>query len=143
MTAIAEKHELCPFEFALSLAELADVVICDYNYAFDPAVHIQRIFDRRGDVTLLVDEAHNLLSRTREMLSGQVDGPALRRLRQEVGKAAGRKHPLYKALTELLKRIGDVPLPEGETEGRVPRLPEGMIDAAPFMLKRMNGAADR
>ena len=130
VTAMAEKHELCPFEFALSLAELADVVICDYNYAFDPAVHIQRIFDRRGDVTLLVDEAHNLLSRTREMLSGQVDGPALRRLRQEVGKAAGRKHPLYKALTELLKRIGDVPLPEGETEGRVPRLPEGMIDAA-------------
>ena len=45
-----------PFEFSLSLAELADVVICDYNYAFDPAVHIQRIFDRRGDVTLLVDE---------------------------------------------------------------------------------------
>ena len=42
--AMADKHLLCPFEFSLSLAELADVVICDYNYAFDPAVHISAHF---------------------------------------------------------------------------------------------------
>lgn len=138
--AMADKHDLCPFEFALSLAELADVVICDYNYAFDPAVHIQRVFDRRGDVTLLVDEAHNLLSRTRDMLSGTLDGPALRRLRRGVDKMVGRKHPLYKALTELLKRMGDLVLPEGAREGRVPQLPAGMIDAAEDAVDALSAA---
>lgn len=62
---VAEEHQLCPFEFSLSLAELADLTICDYNYALDPAVHIQRIFDRTSDVTLLVDEAHELPDRVR------------------------------------------------------------------------------
>ena len=58
--AVADKYCLCPFEFAMSLCEIADVVICDYNYALDPAVHIRRIFDATRDVTLLIDEAHHL-----------------------------------------------------------------------------------
>lgn len=138
--AMADKHLLCPFEFALSLAELADVVICDYNYAFDPAVHIQRIFDRRGDVTLLVDEAHNLLGRAREMLSGRLDGGALRRLRQGVGKAAGRRHPLYKALTELLKRLEETAPEPPETEGRLEALPGKLVPAAEDALDALQAA---
>lgn len=139
--AMADKHLLCPFEFSLSLAELADVVICDYNYAFDPAVHIQRIFDRRGDVTLLVDEAHNLLGRAREMLSGRLDGAALRRLRQGIGKAAGRRHPLYKALTELLRRLNEaVPEPPG-TEARLEALPQKLAAAAEDALDALQGAS--
>ena len=139
--AMADKHLLCPFEFSLSLAELADVVICDYNYAFDPAVHIQRIFDRRGDVTLLVDEAHNLLGRAREMLSGRLDGAALRRLRQGIGKAAGRRHPLYKALTELLRRLNEAaPEPPG-TEARLEALPQKLAAAAEDALDALQGAS--
>ena len=61
--AVADKYCLCPFEFAMSLCEIADVVICDYNYALDPAVHIRRIFDATRDVTLLIDEAHHLPGR--------------------------------------------------------------------------------
>ena len=139
--AMADKHLLCPFEFSLSLAELADVVICDYNYAFDPAVHIQRIFDRRGNVTLLVDEAHNLLGRAREMLSGKLDGAALRRLRQGIGKAAGRRHPLYKALTELLRRLNEAaPEPPG-TEARLEALPQKLAAAAEDALDALQGAS--
>ena len=103
--ATAEKHMLCPFEFALSLSELADLVICDYNYAFDPAVHLQRIFDATHDVTLLIDEAHHLLPRIRDMLSGQIDGLVLRKLRKRLGKMAGRTHPLYKAMTRLMNEL--------------------------------------
>ena len=139
--AMADKHLLCPFEFALSLAEMADVVICDYNYAFDPAVHIQRIFDRRGDVTLLVDEAHNLLSRTRDMLSSNLDGGALRRLRQGVGKAAGRRHPLYKALTELLRRLQEAAEELPEAEGRLMALPEKLVPAAESALDALQAAS--
>ncbi len=128
--AMADKHCLCPFEFALSLAEIADLTICDYNYALDPAVHIQRIFDQTGNVTLLIDEAHNLLSRVREMLSGTVDGGRIRKLRSVVGKVAGRKHPLYKAMTEVLKALDDLPIPEDEsTEGELGKLPTSLDNA--------------
>ncbi len=120
---MADKHCLCPFEFALSLAEIADLTICDYNYALDPAVHIQRIFDKTADVTLLIDEAHNLLSRVRDMLSGAVDGGRIRKLRTIVGKTAGRKHALYKAMTGVLKAIDDLPIPEDESvEGELTKL---------------------
>lgn len=139
--AVAQAHQLCPFEFSLALAELADVVICDYNYALDPAVHIQRVFDCRVDVTLLVDEAHNLLPRTREMLSGRVDGGALRQLRRAVGREAGRRHPLYLALTGLLHRLEDVLLPEGVAEGRVERLPSGLTGAVEETVDALAGAA--
>ena len=128
--AMADKHCLCPFEFALSLAEIADLTICDYNYALDPAVHIQRIFDKTSDVTLLIDEAHNLLSRVRDMLSGWVDGGRIRRLRTVVGKAAGRKHALYKAMTEVLKAIDDLPIPEDDSaEGALDKLPTSFDNA--------------
>ena len=127
---MADKHCLCPFEFALSLAEIADLTICDYNYALDPAVHIQRIFDKTADVTLLIDEAHNLLSRLRDMLSGTVDGGRIRKLRTAVGKAAGRKHPLYKAMTEVLKAIDDLPIPEDDSaEGQLSKLPASLDNA--------------
>ena len=128
--SMADKHDLCPFEFSLSLAEIADLTICDYNYALDPAVHIQRIFDKTADVTLLIDEAHNLLSRVRDMLSGAVDGGRIRKLRTVVGKTAGRKHPLYKAMTEVLKAIDDLPIPEdGTTEGELAKLPTSFDNA--------------
>ena len=122
--AMADKHQICPFEFSLALAELADVTICDYNYALDPAVHIQRIFDRGAQVTLLIDEAHNLLSRVREMLSGEVDGGRIRRLRTVVGKVAGRTHPLYKAMTGMLRALDDLPVPDDREEGALPDLPQ-------------------
>lgn len=127
---MADKHDLCPFEFSLSLAEIADLTICDYNYALDPAVHIQRIFDKTADVTLLIDEAHNLLSRVRDMLSGAVDGGRIRKLRTVVGKTAGRKHPQYKAMTGVLKAIDDLPIPEDESaEGELPKLPTSFDNA--------------
>ena len=128
--SMADKHDLCPFEFSLSLAEIADLTICDYNYALDPAVHIQRIFDKTADVTLLIDEAHNLLSRVRDMLSGAVDGGRIRKLRTVVGKTAGRKHPLYKTMTGVLKAIDDLPIPEDEsTEGELAKLPSSFDNA--------------
>ena len=129
IAAMAEKHGICPFEFSLALAELADVTICDYNYALDPAVHIQRIFDRGAQVTLLIDEAHNLLSRVREMLSGEVDGGRIRRLRTVVGKAAGRAHPLYKAMTAVLRALDDLPAPEGAEEGALSCIPQSLDTA--------------
>ena len=70
----ANKHRVCPFEYSLELAYIADAVICDYNYIFDPRVSLQRMFaDQRKQTILLVDEAHNLVSRAREMYSASLN----------------------------------------------------------------------
>lgn len=66
----ARKHTLCPFEFSLDLAMIADAIICDYNYVFDPKVSLKRFFDEhKKQSALLIDEAHNLVDRAREMFS--------------------------------------------------------------------------
>ena len=69
----AEKHKVCPFEFALDISLWADCIICDYNYVFDPRVYLKRFFlNNDGDYAFLVDEAHNLVDRAREMFSAQI-----------------------------------------------------------------------
>lgn len=102
IAALAEKHALCPFEFSLDLSETADVVICDYNYVFDPRVKLQRFFTGKSDAGLLIDEAHNLAARARSMLSATLSQRSFRDLRVRTGKESSRRHPLYKALTALL-----------------------------------------
>ena len=126
----ADKYNVCPFELSLSLAEVADLTICDYNYALDPAVHIQRIFDKLSDVTLLIDEAHHLLDRTRDMLGGCIDGGFIRRLRTAVGKSLGRKHVLYQSMTGMLRALDDLPVPEDLDEGVLESVPQSIENAA-------------
>lgn len=67
----AEEYMVCPFELCLDVATWADNIICDYNYVFDPNVCLKRFFAEgtRGDYIFLVDEAHNLVERSREMYS--------------------------------------------------------------------------
>ncbi|MFP6808949.1 MAG: ATP-dependent DNA helicase [Pseudomonadales bacterium] len=80
---IAKTHTLCPFEFSLDLARSVDLIICDYNYVFDPVVYLRRFFDDNGGkYSLLIDEAHNLVDRGRDMYSATLikdDFLALRR----------------------------------------------------------------
>jgi Rad3-related DNA helicase len=67
----AAKHNVCPFEMSLDVATWADAVICDYNYIFDPSAHLRRFFDAgsTGRYCFLIDEAHNLVERARDMYS--------------------------------------------------------------------------
>lgn len=68
--AYADKHQVCPFEFQLDVALWVDSVICDYNYVFDPHVYLKRFFNEvRENYIFLIDEAHNLVDRAREMYS--------------------------------------------------------------------------
>ncbi len=64
--------DVCPYELSLTYAELCDVVICDFNYLFDPVVYIKRFFTKGGKYAFLVDEAHNLHERAREMYSAEL-----------------------------------------------------------------------
>ena len=69
---VAKKYTVCPYELSLTYAELCDVIICDFNYLFDPGVYIKRFFSERGKYAFLVDEAHNLHERAREMFSAEL-----------------------------------------------------------------------
>lgn len=70
----AEKFKVCPFELCLDTASWVDNIICDYNYVFDPNVYLKRFFAEglKGDYIFLVDEAHNLVERGREMYSAVI-----------------------------------------------------------------------
>ncbi|NLL73264.1 MAG: ATP-dependent DNA helicase [Clostridiales bacterium] len=67
----SKKHNVCPFEMSLDVTLWSDAIICDYNYAFDPNVYLRRFFnnDKQEDYVFLIDEAHNLVDRAREMYS--------------------------------------------------------------------------
>ncbi len=68
-----KKHKVCPFEYSLDLSNYSDIVICDYNYVFDPLVHLIRYFDEKNyQPIILCDEAHNLVSRSRAMYSASL-----------------------------------------------------------------------
>ncbi|EDL64380.1 ATP-dependent DNA helicase [Bacillus sp. SG-1] len=70
----SRKHRVCPFEFSIDLSYIADAVICDYNYLFDPRVSLKRLSDTEKKKTvLLTDEAHNLVDRGRAMFSAELD----------------------------------------------------------------------
>ena len=70
----ARKWKVCPFELGLDVSCWADVVICDYNYVFDPNAHLKRFFGEgnKGEYLFLIDEAHNLVDRAREMYSARI-----------------------------------------------------------------------
>jgi len=67
----AKKHNVCPFELSLDVSNYCDLIVCDYNYAFDPVAKLKRYFadGSKEDYVFLVDEAHNLVDRAREMYS--------------------------------------------------------------------------
>lgn len=70
----AEAYRVCPFELCLDVASWVDNIICDYNYVFDPNVCLKRFFAEgtKGGYLFLVDEAHNLVERSREMYSAEL-----------------------------------------------------------------------
>lgn len=80
--AYAKKHRLDPFEFSLDASLFCDVIVCDYNYLFDPQVYLQRFFaiDHDDDNFFLIDEAHNLVNRSRDMYSAEVSSAPLLKL---------------------------------------------------------------
>lgn len=106
----AIKHQVCPFEMSLDISYWCDGVICDYNYVFDPNVALKRYFGEsvKGDYAFLVDEAHNLVDRAREMYSATLvkeDVLKVKNVVKEIDKRlAGSLERCNKALLELKRQ---------------------------------------
>jgi len=105
--AAGRGSSVCPFELALMAAEKADVIVCDYNYVFDPQVYFRRFFqdaDHAEDV-LVIDEAHNLVQRAMDYYS-----PVLRRREiHALSRHLGHVEPkLARDLRKFLRALDDV-----------------------------------
>lgn len=103
----AEKWQVCPFEMSLDLAIWMDGVICDYNYVFDPNVYLKRFFGENvsGEYIFLIDEAHNLVERGREMYSAAVSLKETKEIRKFV-KPYSQK--LWKQLGKVSRQLEEM-----------------------------------
>ncbi|MEG1505171.1 MAG: ATP-dependent DNA helicase [Lachnospiraceae bacterium] len=107
LEAQAEKYQVCPFEMALDVSKWIDVIICDYNYVFDPNAHLRRFFSEgvSGNYLFLIDEAHNLVERGREMYSAVLYKEDMLQVKKEVKeddpKLARRLEECNKLFLEL------------------------------------------
>jgi DNA excision repair protein ERCC-2 len=95
ITEIARTHQICPFEFSLDMALWVGCIICDLNYVFDPRVYLRRFFlENPIDCTILVDEAHNLVDRSREMYSAKIEKTDFLKIRRLL---KNKQSELYRA----------------------------------------------
>ena len=145
LSRLAADHRVCPFEFSLDMAQWTDMVIADYNYAFDPRVYLRRFFDEEGnDYTFLIDEAHNLVDRSREMFSAAIDKQAFLDLRRALRadnpvlfRALGRINAwLATARRDCLTGGGAVATAE-RPENLLPRLTHFATRAEKWLLQNI------
>ncbi|MFK5883695.1 MAG: helicase C-terminal domain-containing protein [Candidatus Izemoplasma sp.] len=108
ITDYAKYHNICPHEFSLTLSNFSDIVVCDYNYAFDPRVHLIRYFDDDYfKPKLLVDEAHNLIDRTRSMYSAKLNLSTLYDLKKATAKVKPSPKVQITKLIEYIKEYAE------------------------------------
>ncbi len=130
----ARRHQVCPFEMALDMSLFSDGIICDYNYLFDPHVYLKRFFSEgvREDYIFLIDEAHNLVDRGREMYSAVLvkeDFLALKKIVKDYdGRMYRQLEKCNRQLLELKRACEDYEFLDEE-------------EAAPFLkeLTRLSG----
>lgn len=110
ISAAAEKYGVCPYELSLDASEYAEVVICDYNYVFDPSVRFRRYFaeENDGKFVFLCDEAHNLADRARETYSATLDTDVFLKLYAHGEELFPEEKSLIGAVTDVCAEIGGV-----------------------------------
>ncbi len=123
LLSYAEQYKVCPFELSLDVSYWVDAIICDYNYVFDPHVRLQRYFadGERGEYIFLVDEAHNLVERAREMYSAKLEKEeflAAKKMYEPFKSVVKQINSCNRKLLELKRECdGWKRLPEGEGIG--------------------------
>ncbi len=118
LEAVSQAHQVCPFELSLDLSSWVDAVICDYNYVFDPKVYLRRHFaEAAGDYGFLVDEAHNLVDRAREMFSAELERPEILDVRRAIRTALPRCAKTLSRLSAALRKLdGSTEQPDSTAE---------------------------
>lgn len=101
ISEVAKKYECCPFELSLDLSLYSDVIVCDYNYLFDPQVYLKRFFElEETDSYFLIDEGHNLISRAREMYSKALSLQLIKDFKKLLPKHHRKHHKILQQFIE-------------------------------------------
>ncbi len=120
---LAKKYTVCPFELSLELGYSSDVVVCDYNYYFDPRVAFQRedFMDNTNDI-LLIDEAHNLEDRTRNMYSCELIKEKYYEVYKEIKSVSFLDKDIQKSLKNINSEFVSLKKEFDDTEERKNKL---------------------
>ncbi len=131
---LARAHQVCPFHLAMTLAEWVDAIIGDYNYIFDPRVRLKQFFEEEGAgrSLILVDEAHNLVDRAREMYSAELSTDDLHAVRTPLKTAA----PSLDRALGRARRLLSAAAEDAPTNG-VPRVSERPSEEVLDSLRRV------
>lgn len=105
---VAREFSVCPYELMLTYSELCDVVICDFNYLFDPQVYIRRYFTAGGSYAFLFDEAHNLPDRAQSIYSAEITDTELEAplACELISEHSALRAAVSDAVTEFRKTLG-------------------------------------
>ncbi len=133
----AKEYGVCSYELSLEISLFCDLIVGDYNYLFDPMVRLQRYFTVKGPWLFLIDEAHNLPDRLREMYDGTLSLSSLSSLYETLSRA-GEGGKLKAALDLAIRFFRQVIAPRAEDgektggdkeeKGNLYReLPEGLL----------------
>jgi DNA excision repair protein ERCC-2 len=107
LESVGQEHGVCPFELSLDVSSWVDAVVCDYNYVFDPKVYLRRHFGEQSrDYGFLVDEAHNLVDRAREMFSGELHSREVHEVRRAIKPALPRCAKTLTRLGSAMRKLG-------------------------------------
>lgn len=118
-TELAREYEVCPYQLVSEATDRVDVVIGDYNYAFDPSARLRRHFDEGPEQWIVIaDEAHHLVERARGYLSPRVSAVTARRAHREMERLGARFAPFARIAEEVLDAVlEEVAAADGEARG--------------------------
>ena len=114
LRGVALAHGVCPYYLSQELVRWSDVVVGDYNYFFDGSALLHALtVAGQWRVSVLVDEAHNLVERARMMYSAELDQAALAALRRSAApsllKSLDRLHRAWRELRKNPHQSPDAP----------------------------------
>jgi DNA excision repair protein ERCC-2 len=123
--ASATEFNLCPFELSLQMLPWMDIVICDFNYVFDPLVQLSYFSTDQGRKLLLIDELHNLVDRARDMYSASIT-----RAQIDAAQAAGNSKEISSALQSMQLALSYAIRDQDEDESISTELPQDLLRAS-------------
>ena len=135
----AFKYNVCPFELQLDLSLYSDVVICDYNYLFDPIGYLKRYFDGEcNDVLVLVDEAHNLVPRAKSMYSCEITYSLFKKVKKQISKIDDAKiKSAFKSTNKYLKYYLDL-YKDDDSNIIIPYIEDSIMNSLSRLTLQMN-----
>ena len=128
---IARSHRVCPYELSLDASLWVDLVVCDYNHVFDPTSYLRRFFDgeEQKRYAFLIDEAHNLADRVRDMYTAVLRKSPFSRLSRQLREKDAASSALRKAMRQVNRYLLDARREMGEQPQRAEREPDAVLGA--------------